>query len=83
MNSLQKFPIFSGIFFLVGLFFINDGIGIIRGKKFLVVSRYTRPEHWHKPYLLTGNKAIFQGVLYIVAGILFMLGAIGAYLHGD
>jgi hypothetical protein len=79
MGFLETFPIFSGVLLFIGLFLISGGIRITKGKRFLLVSRYTRPEVWHKPIVLTGNKAIFQGVLYIVAGILAILGAIWVY----
>ncbi len=82
MDFFERFPILSGAFFLAGLFLIGGGIRIIREQRFLSVSRYTSPEKWQKPVLVKGKGAIYHGVVYIVAGLLFVIGSIAVYSRG-
>jgi hypothetical protein len=79
MNSLEKNPLFSAVLLVIGLLLVNGGIKIIRNKRFLVVSRYPSSPSWHKPFAITGNKAIFFGICYVFTGILIIIVSITFY----
>ncbi len=79
MDFVEKIPLELFLIFVSGLLLIYGGISIIRNKKTVRVSRNTDPRFWRQPTIISGKKAVYEGISLVVGGVLFIAFSVAAY----